>query len=439
MKFPKSQSPITVSVQHAFPEESESVTSLLKDADSVLQRLLTGEFKRYTGWLNFPDTITAYDLEEIQAIADALRTRYETIVCIGVGGSFLGAQALISALNPYFRLSDEIAPELIFAGHHLSEEFLSSLLNYLRRKDFGLVVISKSGSTLEPAIAYRLLEGLLLERFGAEGVRERTVIITDPQKGPLRDWAKLQKLQSFSIPPEVGGRFSVLTPVGLLPCAIAGINIRELLEGARVAERSFLSFNASENPALIYASARQALYKQGKKIELFATFEPKFFHFGEWWKQLFAESEGKSGKGLFAATATFTTDLHSLGQWIQDGERSLFETLLLFPQEESQLRLSVTNNNSDRLNFLAGENFSYLRKCAIEGTIEAHKEGNVPILTITSTGREAFHLGALVYFFELVVAVSGLLMQINPFDQPGVESYKSHMYRLLHKRNDQTC
>lgn len=427
-----------VEIGGAFGSATSAAKPAFEAAKEALNLLLKGKGagRDCLGWLDLPDTFPEETLAAIQDCAKDLSSRCDYVICIGIGGSYLGAKALLAALKPPFKQTDDLSPEILFAGQHIGEDYLVSLLTFLGDKSFGIVVISKSGTTTEPAIAFRLLKKLLIEKVGQLEASQRIVAITDPEEGALRQMAQEEEYKTFAIPKNIGGRFSVLTPVGLLPLALAGLDIRALLGGAREMRRQISDRNSrsEENPVIQYAAARYVLYQQqGKKIELLASFTPELRYLGEWWQQLFAESEGKSGKGLFPVTASFTTDLHSLGQWIQEGERILFETFLLVPRARLSTVVSFEQHDGDGLNYLAGKSLSFINEKACRGTMQAHREGGVPIIEITLSALDERALGALVFFFEAAVAVSGYLIGVNPFDQPGVEAYKRNMFALLEK------
>ena len=390
----------------------------------------------FLGWVNLPSSITETDLEEIEQVTSALQKKAEAIVVIGIGGSYLGAKAVIEALSPGFsgQKAGETYPEIFFAGNNISEDYLSAMLEILENKEFGLVVISKSGTTTEPAIAFRILKKLLEEKVGKEEAGKRIIAITDAHKGALRTEADKEGYRSFVIPDDIGGRYSVLTPVGLVPIALAGYDIRTLVQGARdMEETTGPDHEFEDNPSALYAAVRNLLYRSGKRVEILVNYNPKLHYFAEWWKQLFGESEGKDGKGLFPAAVDFTTDLHSMGQYIQEGERILFETVISVEQPDHTLSIPEDPENLDKLNYLAGKRMDEVNKMAELGTILAHVDGGVPNLKISIGKLDAYHLGQLIYFFEKACAVSGYLLGVNPFNQPGVEAYKRNMFALLGK------
>jgi glucose-6-phosphate isomerase len=394
----------------------------------------TGKGNDFLGWLHLPSSITEAALEDIQKTADDLRTRCEVVVVIGIGGSYLGARAVIDTLSGAFDSLSNKKPLIVYAGHQIGEDYLHELSEFLNGKSFGIINISKSGTTTEPALAFRLLRMQLEKTVGIEEAQKRIVAITDSARGALRTLANQEGYKTYVIPDDVGGRFSVLTPVGLLPIAVAGINIRQLVSGAVEMEKTTgVNVPFAENQASIYAAVRNELYKQGKKIEILANFNPKLHYVAEWWKQLFGESEGKENKGIFNAAVDFTTDLHSMGQWIQEGERSIFETVLSVAQSRYAVEVPEDKADLDGLNYLAGKRVDYVNKMAELGTQQAHIDGGVPNIRIEIPELNEFYLGQLLYFFERACGISGYLLGVNPFDQPGVEAYKKNMFKLLKK------
>ncbi|MDE6101061.1 MAG: glucose-6-phosphate isomerase, partial [Paramuribaculum sp.] len=370
----------------------------------------------------------------------ALQDKCEIVVCIGIGGSYLGAKAVIEALSDSFAAyrHEPKSTKVIFAGQNIGEDYLYELLDYLADKKFGIIVISKSGTTTEPAIAFRLLKNHLEQRVGKQGAAERIVAITDASRGALRQMADEEGYKTFVIPDNVGGRFSVLTPVGLLPIAVAGYDIKALVDGARAMQAACTADDYESNPALSYAATRNALYRAGKKIEILVNYNPKLHFFGEWWKQLYGESEGKDGKGIFPAAVDNSTDLHSMGQWIQDGERTIFETVVSVAAPDHEVVIPTDNANLDGLNFLAGKRVDNVNKMAEIGTRIAHIDGKVPNLLVTIPALREEYLGQLIYFFEKSCGISGYLLGVNPFNQPGVEDYKRNMFALLEKPGYET-
>ncbi len=403
--------------------------------DSELEKKLEAAHKRleaggeFTGWLHLPSRAGAAELKRLQDAAAKIREDSDVLLVIGIGGSYLGAKAATDLLAPGF---DKPKPELIYAGNGLSGARASRLLDYLKDKDFSINVISKSGTTTEPAVAFRIFKGLLEEKYGAAAAG-RVYATTDAERGALLRLSSELGCERFVIPPDVGGRYSVLTPVGLLPIAAAGVDINALLKGAAEAEAA-LSVGGMDNPAWLYAAARQALYDggRGRKIELLGLWEPEFRFLGEWWKQLFGESEGKEGKGIFPASLELTADLHSLGQYVQEGERLLFETFL-WAEPASALRVPFDPRDADGLNYLAGMSIDRVNRTALEATKEAHMSGGVPVIELSMGELNAESLGALLYFFEMSCALSAYASGVDPFDQPGVEAYKRNMFRLLGK------
>ena len=392
----------------------------------------------FLGWLHLPSAVTADTIAAMTDAAADFRDKADAFVCIGIGGSYLGARAAVEFVNHTFHNGlppgKRKAPEIYFAGQNISSDYLHDLLDILDGKDVCLNVISKSGTTTEPAIAFRVLKEAMEQRYGREGSRKRIVVTTDARKGALRKTAEEEGYRTFAIPDDVGGRYSVLSPVGLFPMAVAGIDIGELLDGARAFEKLSSAPDLDANPAYLYAAARNILYRKGKVIEILASFHPSLHYVAEWWKQLAGESEGKEGKGIFPAAVDFTTDLHSMGQWIQEGNRIIFETFLTVERSNRELTVPRFDRDSDGLNYMAGKSMDYVNDKAYRGTAEAHREGGVPNMTVTVADRSPGTLGRLFYFFERAVAMSGYLLGINPFDQPGVEFYKKNMFRLLGKR-----
>ncbi len=395
----------------------------------------TGKGNDFVGWLNIADeTLNSSIIKDITNKASYLRSQSEVIVVIGIGGSYLGARAIIESLNNAFQQYQKGNPEVIYAGQNISENYLFDLLQLLDKKDYSIIVISKSGTTTEPAIAFRLLKNHIEKKYGKENAKKRIVAITDKSRGALKKLALQEGYETFTIPDDVGGRFSVLTPVGLLPVAVAGYNIVKLLEGAVSMRRELYRTSLiAENPACLYAAVRNALYRSGKPVEMLVNFQPNLFYITEWWKQLYGESEGKEHKGIFPAGANFSTDLHSMGQYIQDGLRILFETMLLVEKTEKNLPVPFEQDDSDGLNYLAGKRIHEVNGMAAMGTAIAHYDGGVPIISISLAELNEFSLGELIYFFEFACGISGYMLDVNPFDQPGVEAYKNNMFALLGK------
>lgn len=397
----------------------------------------TCEGNDFLGWLHLPSSITPEFLNEIQAVANTLREKCEVVVVAGIGGSYLGARAVIEGLGNSFAwlVNDKKNPTILFAGNNIGEDYLFELTSYLKDKKFGVINISKSGTTTETALAFRLLKKQCEDQRGKDEAKDVIVAVTDAKKGAARTCADKEGYKSFIIPDNVGGRFSVLTPVGLLPIAVAGFDVKQLVAGAAEMEKACGKDVAfEENPAAIYAATRQALYTQaGKKIEIVCNFQPKLHYFAEWWKQLYGESEGKDQKGIFPAACDFTTDLHSMGQWIQQGERSIFETVISVETPNEKLLFPHDDENLDGLNFLEGKRVDEVNKMAELGTRLAHVDGGVPNILVNVPELNAYYLGQLIYFFEKACGISGLLEEVNPFNQPGVEAYKKNMFALLNK------
>ena len=397
----------------------------------------TCEGNDFLGWLHLPSSITPEFLDEIQAVANTLREKCEVVVVAGIGGSYLGARAVIEGLGNSFAwlVNDKKNPTILFAGNNIGEDYLFELTSFLKDKKFGVINISKSGTTTETALAFRLLKKQCEDQRGKDEAKDVIVAVTDAKKGAARTCADKEGYKSFIIPDNVGGRFSVLTPVGLLPIAVAGFDVKQLVAGAADMEKACGKDVAfEENPAAIYAATRQALYTQaGKKIEIVCNFQPKLHYFAEWWKQLYGESEGKDQKGFFPAACDFTTDLHSMGQWIQEGERSIFETVISVETPNEKLLFPHDDENLDGLNFLEGKRVDEVNKMAELGTRLAHVDGGVPNILVNVPELNAYYLGQLIYFFEKACGISGLLEEVNPFNQPGVEAYKKNMFALLNK------
>jgi len=410
------------------------LSSYLSSAKESLKLLndKTGKGNDFLGWIELPGEAKK-QLEDISKKTKEFSGDLDCIVVIGIGGSYLGTKAVIDALtNPFG--ANKPGPEVCYAGHHLSEDYLVDLMDYLQTKNWGLVVISKSGTTTEPAIAFRLLNAALISRYRHPEARKRVIAITDSSRGALRTLAEKEGFISFVIPDDIGGRYSVLTPVGLVPIALAGYNIEEFTQGAiDMAEACSPETPESQNPALLYAAARNALLAQGKTTEILANFNPQLHYVAEWWKQLFGESEGKDHKGIFPGSVDLTTDLHSMGQYIQDGPRNLFETFITIRKANKKLRVPKDQDNLDQLNYISGRRIEEINKQAAMGTLLAHVDGGVPVIQIQLEQLEEYQLGALFYFFEISCGISGYMLGVNPFDQPGVEAYKKNMFALLGK------
>ncbi len=391
----------------------------------------------FLGWLHLPSSVTPEFINEIQSVADTLREKCEVVVVAGIGGSYLGARAVIEALGNSFSwlTGDKKNPTIVFAGNNIGEDYLYELTEYLKDKKFGVINISKSGTTTETALTFRLLKKQCETQRGKDEARDVIVAITDAVKGAARAAATKEGYKTFVIPDNVGGRFSVLTPVGLLPIAIAGFDIKALIQGAADMENATgTDVPLEENPAALYAAVRNALYAQaGKKIEIMVNYQPKLHFMSEWWKQLYGESEGKDGKGIFPASCDFTTDLHSMGQWIQQGERSIFETVLSIEKTNHEVLFPNDEENLDGLNFLAGKRVDEVNKMAELGTRLAHVDGGVPNIRLSVPELNEYYIGQLIYFFEIACGISGNVLGVNPFNQPGVEAYKKNMFALLNK------
>ncbi len=413
----------------------EELESKVKAAQEALENG-TCPGNDFLGWLHLPSSITADDIADMKATAQVLRENCDTIVVAGIGGSYLGARAVIEALGNSFEwlVNDGKNPVILFAGNNIGEDYLSELCTYLKGRQFGVINISKSGTTTETALAFRLLKKQCEDQRGKEMASKVIVAITDAKKGAARITADKEGYKSFIIPDNVGGRFSVLTPVGLLPIACAGFDIEQLVKGATDMEKaSGKDVPMKDNIVEQYAAVRNALYAQGKKIEILANFQPKLHYMNEWWKQLYGESEGKENKGIFPAAVDFTTDLHSMGQWIQEGERTVFETVISVEAPKHTLLVPHDEENLDGLNFLEGKRVDEVNKMAELGTQLAHVDGGVPNIRIVMPELSEYYLGQLIYFFERGCGVSGLVLGVNPFDQPGVEAYKKNMFALLDK------
>ena len=427
---------ITKAAQFLKPGAVEAYESQVKAAQEALENG-TCPGNDFLGWLHLPSSITSEFLDEIQATANTLRDKCEVIVVAGIGGSYLGARAVIEALSNSFAwlVADKKNPTILFAGNNIGEDYLFELTEYLKNKKFGVINISKSGTTTETALTFRLLKKQCEAQRGKAEAKDVIVAVTDAKKGAARTCADKEGYKSFIIPDNIGGRFSVLTPVGLLPIACAGFDVKELVSGAQEMERACgKNVPFEKNPAAQYAAVRNGLYSEaGKKIEIVVNFQPKLHFFAEWWKQLYGESEGKDNKGIFPAACDFTTDLHSMGQWIQQGERSIFETVISVEEPEHKLLFPHDEENLDGLNFLERKRVDDVNKMAELGTRLAHVDGGVPNIRISVPRLNAYYIGQLIYFFEIACGISGNLLQVNPFNQPGVEAYKKNMFALLNK------
>jgi len=430
---------IKVDLSNIYRFVSEADVDLLQDEmnkyyPGLLQK--TGLGSNFLGWVDLPSATDQDLLKRIEEDASRLRKMSEIFVVIGIGGSYLGARAVIEALGHHFYdlLENKPYPYIIYAGHQLSEDYHAELLEILDKKDYSLVVISKSGTTTEPAIAFRILKNHLEAKYGKAGARERIIAVTDKQRGALKGLADKEGYPTYVVPDDVGGRYSVLTPVGLLPIAMAGFDIRKLIQGAAGMESFVRKSNTiADNPVMAYVAGRNALYRNGKLTEILVNYLPNLFYLTEWWKQLYGESEGKHGKGLFPAGVSFTTDLHSMGQYIQDGMRNIFETVLSVEKSNHTLTIPLAEEDADGLNYLAGKRIGYVNHMAELGTLKAHVDGGVPNIRISVPEISEYTLGELIYFFELACGLSGYMLGVNPFDQPGVEAYKKNMFALLGK------
>ena len=409
------------------------IEALRPEADEALAKLTdgTGLGADFLGWVKLPTETSKALLNDLIAAANNLREHCDAVVCIGIGGSYLGAKAVIAALGNQLGTTPAGSPEILFAGQNIGEDYLYDLMEHLRGRRFGIIVISKSGTTTEPAIAFRLLKSMLEQQVGREEAAKLIVAITDAHKGALRSLATTEGYKTFVIEDNVGGRFSVLTPVGLLPIAVAGYDIKALVAGAREMEQATLT--GADNSAMTYAMTRNALYRAGKKIEILVNYNPNLHFFNEWWKQLYGESEGKDHKGIFPAAVDNSTDLHSMGQWIQDGERIIFESVISVRDQRHEVRIPTDSDNLDGLNYLAGKRVDEVNKMAELGTRIAHVDGGVPNMRIVMPRLSEQFLGQLIYFFEAACGMSGYLLGVNPFNQPGVEAYKKNMFALLEK------
>lgn len=419
--------------------EKQEITNLEPFVHTAHQMIheRIGAGKDFLGWLDLPRNYNREEYKRIKAAAEKIKKDSDILLVIGIGGSYLGAKAALEMLNHSFQnlLSKDKrqVPQVIFVGHHLSSTYMSELFDILKDKDFSINVISKSGTTTEPAIAFRIFKKYLEEKYGQDEAKKRIYATTDRAKGALKTTADSNDFETFVIPDDVGGRYSVLTAVGLLPIAASGINIDDMMEGAKAAMEDLANPVISENPAYQYAAVRNILYQKGKVTELLINYEPSLQYFSEWWKQLFGESEGKDQKGIYPSSANFTTDLHSLGQYIQEGRRNIFETILHVNEPKKDLTLEKEESDLDGLNYLAGKSIHEINDKAFQGTLLAHTDGDVPNLIVEVPRLDAYTFGYLVYFFEKACAISGYILGVNPFDQPGVEAYKKNMFALLGK------
>mgnify|MGYP000845822662 FL=1 len=415
-------------------EKAEAANNLLSDG--------RGKGSDFLGWVRLPMLRSELPIDEINETARLLQKECEVVVVVGIGGSYLGARAVIEALSDPFDMlkKDRRYPIVVYAGHNMSEDYLFELQSFLRNRKFGIICISKSGTTTEPALAFRLLRRQLEEQQGTESARRLIVAITDKKRGALKTFADTCGYKSYVIEDNIGGRYSVLTPVGLLPIAIAGFDIDKLIDGAleMAQDISCLPFDSGENVAIEYAAARYLMFEKGKQVEVLANFNPKLHYFAEWWKQLYGESEGKEHKGLFPAAVDYTTDLHSMGQYMQEGVRMMFETFIYVDNPRHEVYLGKEPTDLDGLNFLAGQRIDFINRKAYEGTVLAHTDGGVPNINITISRLDEHCIGQLIYFFEKACGISGYMLGVNPFDQPGVEAYKKNMFALLKKPGYET-
>lgn len=418
--------------QKSILEYKEQVENIHKD----LHKRANDE-KDFVGWLELPTNYDKKEFARIKKAAKKIKKEADILVVIGIGGSYLGARAVIESLTSSFYNmlpnKERKYPQILYVGNNLSPNYINELIDYIGNKDFSVNVISKSGTTTEPAVAFRIFREILENKYGIDEARSRIYATTDKEKGALKTLADNEGYEKFVVPDNIGGRYSVLTAVGLLPIAVAGIDIDKLMEGARIGQERYNDANLKYNECYQYAVARNILNKEKKDIEILVNYEPKMHYFTEWWKQLYGESEGKEKKGIFPAGVDFTTDLHSMGQYIQEGKRNLFETVITVENPNTDITINPDDDNLDGLNYLAGKGLDYVNKKAMEGTIKAHVTGKVPNIQITMERLDESNLGELIYFFEKACAMSGMILGVNPFNQPGVEEYKKNMFKLLEK------
>ncbi|EOD00306.1 glucose-6-phosphate isomerase [Caldisalinibacter kiritimatiensis] len=416
--------------------ELDYIKGQISNAHKMLHEK-TGAGNDFLGWVDYPVNYDKEEFDRIKKAAEKIRSNSDVFIVVGIGGSYLGARAAIEALSHSFHnsLSKEKrnAPEIYFVGNNISGTYLKHLLDVIEGKDISINVISKSGTTTEPAIAFRVLRKYIEEKYGKEGAKERIYATTDSTKGALRKLAEQEGYETFIIPDDVGGRFSIFTPVGMLPIAVAGLDIEKMMEGAKAGREEYSVEELENNPCYQYAAIRNALHRKGKLIEVLVNYEPSLHYISEWWKQLYGESEGKDGKGIFPASVDFSTDLHSLGQYIQDGRRHLFETVINVVTPREDIEIEEDEANLDGLNYLSGKTMDFVNKKAFEGTTLAHTDGNVPNIVINVPEMNEYYFGKLIYFFEKACGISGYVLGVNPFDQPGVEAYKKNMFALLGK------
>ncbi len=429
---------IKLNLEHTGIKEKEIMKykDKVEKAHNELHKLSNDE-NEFAGWLELPTNYDKEEFERIKIAAEKIKKDSDVLVVIGIGGSYLGARAVIEALSSTFYniLPDKQRkfPQIFFVGNNISPDYVNELLECISQKNISVNVISKSGTTTEPAIAFRIFREYLESKYGIDESRKRIYVTTDKAKGALKNLANEEEYETFVIPDNIGGRYSVLTAVGLLPIAVAGIDIEKLMNGARNGQEKYNDSNLKYNSCYKYAVVRNILYKQNKNIEILVNYEPKMLYFTEWWKQLYGESEGKEEKGIFPAGATFTTDLHSLGQYIQEGKRELFETIINIEKTNTDIKMKADEDDLDGLNYLEGKTMNYINHKAMEGTIEAHTTGKVPNIVINVEKMNEENLGELIYFFELACAISANILGVNPFNQPGVETYKKNMFKLLEK------
>lgn len=433
-------SKITIDIDNVKPFINDNDINEIQDVISKLHSQLEkgeGLGNNFLGWLHIPSTISNELINKINNIAAYVRNNADVFISVGIGGSYLGAKAATEFVNHSFanKLTDDSRkwPEIYFAGQNISSDYLSDLTDIIQDKRVCINVISKSGTTLEPAITFRILKKLIENKYGKKEAKNRIIITTDKKKGALKRLADEEGYTTFEIPDDVGGRFSVLTPVGLIPIAVSGVNINDLINGAKLYEDITANPSLESNHAYLYAAVRNILYQKGKTIELLSSFHPSLHYLAEWWKQLAGESEGKNQAGIFPASVDFTTDLHSMGQWIQDGSRVIFETFMTIEKSNKEMTIPYFEEDGDELNYIAGKSLDYVNDKAYKGTAIAHKDGKVPNMTIILKDRSSNTLGQIFYFFEKAIAISGYMQNVNPFDQPGVEFYKKNMFDLLGK------
>ncbi|WP_315119333.1 glucose-6-phosphate isomerase [uncultured Clostridium sp.] len=431
---------ITLDLNYAKPylkdEEVAYFQPYINEAHKMLHEG-TGTGNDYIGWVDLPINYDKEEFNRIKEAAEKIKKNSKVLVVIGIGGSYLGARAAIEMLNNTFYnnlpLDKRETPAIFYVGNNISSTYIYDLINFIKDMDFSINVISKSGTTTEPAIAFRLFKDLIEEKYGKEESKNRIFVTTDKKKGALKSLANKEGYETFVIPDNVGGRYSVLTAVGLLPIAVSGVDIDQMMKGASDARGDFMERDLSKNPCYRYAAARNALYRKGKTVEIMANFEPCLHYFGEWWKQLYGESEGKDGKGIFPAGVDFSTDLHSMGQYIQDGLRIIFETFINVEKPREEIIIKEDKENLDGLNFLSSKSMDFVNKQALKGTVLAHRDGGVPAMVVNIPELTPYYFGYAIYFFEKACGISGYLLAVNPFDQPGVEAYKKNMFALLGK------